>query len=291
MSLPRPPSLTQVCEHALQLPCSPALLPQLRCALKEEHGTAAEIDRLIRTDSALATATLRLANSAFYGAREPISTLEQAVLILGHSEIYRIASLTLVSRWETLHQESLPWEPGDYARHSLCTALATEVIAEARETTDPEVAYTAGLVCDLGKLVLAYVCAPYYPAVAAHAVQEVSTWEQAEQAVLGYDHGTIGARLLRAWRFPEPFALAAEWHLSPRAAPPDVMPLLAQLHAAKYVAVSLGSGVTEGGFLFALQGGFLLEAGFTAEFLEEVMLEVRTRAAGRMGDRWSSGRF
>jgi HD-like signal output (HDOD) protein len=291
VSLPRPPSLDQLCEQALQLPCSPAVLPRLMAAVDEEHGTAAEIESIIQVDSALAAATLRLANSVFFGARQSVSTLSQAVLLLGHAEIYRLASLSLISRWENLHHEALPWEPGDYARHSLCTALAAEVIAEAHESTDPHVAYTAGLVGDLGKLVLAFGCASFYPEISAQAALQAGTWEEAERAVLGYDHAQVGARLLRAWRFPEIFAQATAWQFQPREAPPEAVPLLAQLHAAKYVAVSLGAGVTEGGFLFALQGSFLTEWGFTTEFLEEALLEVRDRAFRRMGDRLSVGLF
>ena len=291
MPAPRPPSFDEVCELALKLPCSPALLPQLIAALDSEHGTAGEIEGIIRVDSALAAATLRLANSVSFGARQSIATLEQAVVLLGHAEIYRLASQTLICRWEGLHRTALPWEPGDYARHSLCTALAAEVIAEASETTDSQVAYTAGLICDLGKLVLAFAGAEFYPAVSAHAAQQVGTWEEAERAVFGFDQAQIGARLLRAWRFPEIYVQATEWQFRPREAPAAAAPLLAQLHAGKYLAVSLGAGVTEGGFLFALQGNFLTEWGFTTEFLEEALLEVRERAFRRMGDRLSLGLF
>jgi HD-like signal output (HDOD) protein len=285
------PTLEQVCAQALKLPCAPALLPQLMAAVQEEESTAGEIERIIQLDSALAAATLRLANSAHYGTREPVESLEQAIVMLGHKEIYRLASLTMVSRWESVHSQALPWEPGEYARHALCTALAAEVLAEAGEKCDPQVAYTAGLVCDIGKLVLAFVCAPFYPMICAWARQDAHTWEEAERTILGYDHAEIGARLLRAWHCPEKFAQLVEFQLVPEEAPSGVLPLLADLHAAKYLAVSLGPGVTEGGFLFALHGAFLTEWGFTADFLEEAMIEVRERAVRRMGDRLSHGAF
>ena len=284
-----PPTLEEVCQRALKLPCAPTLLPRLIAALREEAGTVGDIERLITVDSALAAATLRLVNSAYYGVAEPVGSLNQAIMLLGQKEIYRLAAMTLNSRWETAHSDSLPWEPGDYSRHSLCTALAAEVIAEAAERGDPQIAYTAGLICDIGKLVLAYVCAQFYPRIAATAREAAGTWEDAERAVLGYDHTAVGARLLRAWKFPEHFAQAVELQSRPREAPADVVPLLAQLHAAKYVAVSLGPGVTEGGFLFALHGAFLTEWGFTADFLEEAMVEVRDRAVRRLGDRLSHG--
>ena len=186
----------------------------------QRTSTAAEIERIIALDSALAGATLRLANSAAYGGTAPVFALDEAILRLGQREIYRLAALVLVSRWESVHTKNLRWEPGDYSRHSLCVALAAEVVAESSERIDPQVAYTAGLVCDLGKLALAYVCAPFYPGISARCEAERCAWEEAEKWVLGYNHAEVGAQLLRAWHFPESFALVVEHQLNPPQAPP-----------------------------------------------------------------------
>ena len=91
-SLPRPPTLEEVCTTALRLPCSPVLLPRLIAALEQETSTAVEIERIIGMDSALAASTLRAANSAFYGARGGVAALDEANLLLGEKEVYRIAA-------------------------------------------------------------------------------------------------------------------------------------------------------------------------------------------------------
>lgn len=286
---PPPPLLDDLCARALKLPSGPALLPRLIAALQDAESTAHEIERIISLDSALAAATLRLANSAAFAAGEPVADLDEAILRLGQREIYRLAALALVSRWETVHHANLRWAPGDYSRHALCTALAAEVLAEATERIDPATAYTAGLIGDIGKLALAFLCAPFYPAISECCAVAPCTWEQAEKSVLGYHHAEVGARLLRAWRFPAPFVLAVEHQLDPAAAPEAVRPLLAHLHAAKYLAVTLGPGVTEDGFLFSLQGNFLGEWGFTRELLEEALVEVRARAVERLGDKLALG--
>ena len=124
--------------------------------------------------------------------------------------------------------------------------------AEASGGTDPQMAYTAGLVCDIGKLAIAYACAEYYPRISERTVRGTCTWAEAERAVLGYDRIQVGARLLRAWRFPEKFARAVELQAHPERAPAELAPLVAHLHAARYLAVSLGPGVTaDGTALFA----------------------------------------
>ncbi len=284
----RPPSIEQVCKKSLSLPCAPSLLPRLATALRSDDSSSYEIENLISLDSSLAAATLRLANSAAFG-RGGIDSLEGAILRLGAKEIYRLAALVLVSRWEIGSGSLLRWEPGDFSRHALCVAIAAEVLAEATERLEPQIAYTAGLVCDLGKLALAHSCAEFYPAIRSDCAERKCTWEESEKKILGYSCTDVSERLLKAWKFPAAFVGAAQFMARPNEAPADVVPLLAHLHAAKYLAMSLGPGVTEDGFLVTLPGNFLREWGFTQEMLEEAMPVVLSRAVDRLGEKLSTG--
>jgi HD-like signal output (HDOD) protein len=163
------------------------------------------------------------------------------------------------------------------------------VLAETSERIDPQTAYTTGLVCDLGKLAVAHACAAYFPAIRTHCATRGGAWSQAEREVLGYTHSEVGARLLKTWSFPEVFALATEFCERPADAPPSAQPLLAHLHAAKYVATSFGPGVSEDGFLFELNTPFLMEWGFTPELLQETMAIVHERAKQRLQDKLTHG--
>lgn len=283
----QPPTLEQVCERALRLPCSPALLPRLVSVITAVDSSADEIAQLIMVDSALAAATLRLANSAFFSTNVKVETVADAVIRLGQRELYRLAALALVSRWET--SSGGPGDPGDFCRHAICTALAAEVLAETSERVDPQTAYTAGLVCDLGKLAIGHACASFFPALRAHCTNRACTWAQAEREILGYSHAEVGARLLRAWNFPDALVAAAEFCECPKLAPAESLPLLAHLHGAKYVATSFGPGVSADGFLFELDTEFLLEWGFTPELLQEAMTIVHERARERLRDKLTHG--
>ncbi|HEY4300145.1 MAG TPA: HDOD domain-containing protein [Candidatus Didemnitutus sp.] len=284
----QPPTIEHVCEKALRLPCSPALLPRLADALQSDESSALEIERLISLDSSLAVATLRLANSAAFG-RGGIETLEGAIFRLGAKEIYRLAALVLISRWELGAQTSLNREPGDFSRHALCTAIAAEVLADRTGRLEPQSAYTAGLVIDLGKLAMAHSGSAFYPAVQAMCVGKKCAWEQAESAIFGYNHGDVSVRLLQAWKFPERFVAAARYMLRPMEAPAEALPLLSHLHAGKYIAMSFGPGVSEDSFLTTLHGSFLQEWGFTAEIMEQAMPIVLERASARLGEKLTQG--
>lgn len=268
------------------MPCSPALLPRLITVLVSPDSSAEEIAEIIKVDSALAASTLRLANSAYFSSGGAAETISDAVIRLGQRELYRLAALALVSRWES---GSSRGEPGDFCRHALCTALAAEVLAETSERIDPQSAYTAGLVCDLGKLAMAHACAPFFPAIRTHCALRGGTWAAAERELLGFSHAEVGARLLKAWSFPAVLATATEFCERPGEAPAEALPLLAHLHAGKYVATSFGPGVSEDGFLFELNAPFLVEWGFTPELLQETMSIVHERAKQRLQDKINHG--
>lgn len=288
MSANIPPTLDKVCDAALKLPCAPSLLPRLALALQSDSTSAQQIERLITLDPSLAASTLRLANSAALG-RGNVETVEEAVFRLGAKEIYRLAALALVGRWETTLGNGLRWGPGDFSRHALCTAIAAEVLAGTTERLDPQLGYTAGLVCDLGKLALAHNCQEFYPAVRVCQEQTKCTWEQAERTVLGYHHADAGMRLLKAWSFPEIFIVVVEHQFQPASAPAEALPLLAHLHAAKYLAAAMGPGTLEEGFKTVVHGGFLREWGFTQETLDAAMPIVLEKANARLGERLTEG--
>lgn len=286
MSDAAPPSLAQVCERALSLPSSPALLPRLSSVLQAADSTADDIAAIIKLDPALTASTLRLANSAYFSGAEPAATVSDAVVRLGQQELYRLAALALVSRWES---GSGHLDPGDFCRHALCTALAAEALAETSERVAPPTAYTAGLVCDLGKLAVAHSCSACFAAIRGHVARQGGSWAEAERAVLGYTHADVGARLLQAWSFPPVLQAAAQFGEHPAGAPDEARDLVAHLHAAKYVATSFGPGVSEEGFLFEFDAAFVQEYGFTAELLQETMAVVHERAKRRLQDKLTHG--
>ncbi len=281
----KPPAFDEVCARALQLPCSPTLLPRLTAVLAREDAGADELEAVIRIDPALAGSTLRLANSAFFSAATPVETVGEAILRLGQREIYRLAALSLAGRWMITAADGYRWEAGDFCRHALCRAIAAEHLADHTQLADPGLAYTAGLVGTAGKLAIAYACAPWFGDIRRHQVDHACTWVEAEHAILGYDYPEIGAALLTRWKFPPSLVAAAQFQLRPAQGPADLQPLLATLHAAHYLATSMGIGVSEDGFLIEIDGALLLNFGFTPELLTGALPAVLERAVDLLQDR------
>jgi len=145
-------------------------------------------------------------------------------------------------------------------------------------------------VCDLGKLaVAAFPAAPIFDAIRTEQARAGGSWLAAERLVLGYDHTQVGTRLLETWRFPSGAGDGGAVLLSTLQAPSESRALLAHLHAAKYLAISFGPGVAEDGFHFELNEPFLLEWGFTSEFLQEMLPVVWNGRQARLREKLTHG--
>jgi HD-like signal output (HDOD) protein len=265
-------------------------MPRLIAVLEDQNSGAEDIERIIQLDTALSASTIRLANSAYFGAGRVVSSVAEAVLRLGQREIYRLAALALVNRWGAgPAREAYGGDPGDFCRHALCTALAAEVLAERMGRVDPQVAYTAGLVCDIGKLAVAYACLRHFPEIRTRQAATSCTWAQAERHVLGYDQTQVGARLLSSWRFPKILVVASEYCNRPSEAPEEARDIVAHLHAAKFLATSFGPGVSDEGFLVEVSDDVLSAAGFTPSVLEAALPIVLERASSRLHDSLTHG--
>jgi len=283
-------TLAEVCEKALRLPCSPLLLPRIIEVIARDDVSVEELERVIRLDPVLASSTLRLANSAYFSSSDSrVELLEEAIQRLGLKEIYRLAALSIAGRWMTTAGDGYRWEAGDFCRMALVTAVAAEFLAEKMNQVDPRIAYTAGLVHEIGKLAVAYSCGEHFAAIREHQRTTGCIWLEAEKKVLGFNYAEAGSELLNRWKFPPTLVAVATFNPPTSRAPADCMALLVHVHAAKYLATSMGAGVAEDGFLFELNAPLLMEYGFTTTILESALPEVLARSSCLLQENLSHG--
>jgi len=268
------PTLADVVAKAGALPSAPWLLPKLMELLANADSAADHVETLIRMDAGLATGTLRLANSAYFTNAMPCDTLSDAIMRLGFREIYRLASTKIASGWLNAPVEGYGWEPGDLYRHSLTVAVAGDLLAKETGAVEPEIAYTAGLLHDIGKLALAYGCGPQFEAIRQYQSKEHCPWRAAEQQVLGFDHTDVSEMLLTTWKFPKSLQQVVKFYPRPSAGAPEYAMLVTHVHAAKHLALCLGTGVGEDGFQSEVEEDSLRSSGLDPEALERLLPAV-----------------
>ncbi len=225
----------------------PQSTTRLAGLLAGEDWAMPDISRVIRLDEALTGRLLGAANSALSGAREEITSVEAAIMRLGAGSVLALA---LASSVRKSFQSDLPaygLDEGALWRHSVATALAVELARPYCRRSIPPQAFAAGLLHDVGKLVLARHLTPAVLAV-MHRVQNDDGFVgfEAESAVLEVHHAELGAVVAENWGLPESIAVGIRFHHSPLEAPSDTGRLLCNL-VGMADAVASRAGAPGGG--------------------------------------------
>ncbi len=198
------------------IPSLPAILLEIKKEAESETSSIKAIGKLIAKDMGLTAKILQLANSAFFGIRGPVSTVEQAVNFLG---LETIQALILVAHVFSQFSEKdlATFQIACLWEESLETgALAREVAkAEGCAPFETEQAYTAGLLHDMGILVLAANCTDRFSAIHAEAVAKKKTVWELERAEIGITHAELGAYMLGLWGLSDPIVEAVAYHHRP----------------------------------------------------------------------------
>ncbi len=205
--------LDEVLRRIHKLPSLPTVVMALLASMDQEEVNIDALAQKIAQDQALTAKTLRLANSSFYGMAHQVATIQEAIAILGFRTVRSLASTaaligTFAGSTHTRFDATPFW------RHAIATAVCARELA-AHLNLNPEHAYCAGLLHDIGRLVLATLFQPNYEATLAHRAQHDCNLLTAEQTVLGVDHAAVGHALTRHWKFPEELQQAVAAHHAP----------------------------------------------------------------------------
>ena len=187
-------------------------------SLDDENLDAAHLAKKIGQDPLLTARVLKIVNSPFYGVAGKISSLQEAVMVLGFSSVRRLA-LAVSLNGSFPMRGSGEADPRRLWRHSFCVALCAQALARLGRV-DPEPAFTAGLLHDIGRIALIAADPAHFAAVLAVRDRHADL-TAAEEAVLGFNHADFGARLLERWHLPKPLLRAVECHHRPDSAPTD----------------------------------------------------------------------
>lgn len=185
------------------LPTLPEVMTKILETVEDETSSAQDLTELLEQDHAISVRLLRMANSAFYGLRYPVDSIRRAVVVIGFDAVRQLALATSV--FDALsNREQFALDPEDFWMHSLGTAKAAQVLAKDRVTVEsPEGCFTAGLLHDIGKYVLALVLKDEYREIVLEAKEGNRALREVELEKLETSHGEVGQWIATRWRLPE----------------------------------------------------------------------------------------
>ncbi len=217
------------------LPSLPQAVLELNAALQSDDAPVDRIVSAVASDQALTLTALRIANSSFYGISRRVVSLRDAVQVLGVHTLAAAVNTAAVMR--CIGRPDCPgFDFDDCWRHAIATALCTRALAPARGL-DADAAYTAGLLHDIGRLVLAmHFAAPYSALLTQAALQDIPP-RTLEPEWLGMDHAAVGALVAEHWHLSPVIVQAIRAHHEPPA--DGACSLLDVLHVADNITHAL----------------------------------------------------
>lgn len=260
-------------------------LPPLRTSavrlsqlLADHTATPAHFAEVLDADPALTANLLRIANSAAYGARRKIESVQHALVYLGTLRVTELAASVSLS---SVVPRKLPGygltAQAVWVHSSTVGALAESLARAAGQRQS--LAFTAGLLHDIGKLAVGASLAERKREMLRGLGKEDQSMVELEAQLLGIDHGEVGAMLAQRWDLPEGIVQACQWHHRPSDCPVSEHQVLVDLvHVANVMAHSLGFGADVGGMARDLDEEALTRLGLDESKLELVVVESLERA-------------
>jgi putative nucleotidyltransferase with HDIG domain len=212
---------------------------------------------------------LKLANSVQFGASRNIDSISTAIALLGINRLFQVVVAQRAAKLLKNKMVGYDLVPKELLRHSVWTALAAEEFSRQLHLRTPDLLFTAGLLHDVGKVVLD----PYVAKMKVQLDEEsnvgTTTYQDVERAVLGFSHADIGAMLMQRWHFPKELEAMVRLHHDPVSAG-DYFEVTMVVHLADMLAYSSGVGTGIDGLKYRVCEDTKLLRGLTGRTIERV---------------------
>jgi len=197
------------------IPSSSFIVGEIIKAIYDEKSDAGDIAEIIERDPPLTAKILKTANSAYYGASKRITSLQRAVIVLGFDTIKEL--VTTITMVHTFFRPDAPHsvDRAGLWLHSVGVAKATQLLSRTLGLDRPDVAYTIGLLHDIGKIVIAMSFPESFARVIQYVKQKKCAIIDAERILLNVDHCMLGKILCDMWDLPEELSTAILYHHNP----------------------------------------------------------------------------
>ena len=263
------------------LPAMPQVASKVLELSSDPNTSAKQLQQVISDDQAMTARILKIANSALYSCSRKIKTLTEAIVMLGFNSI---RSLVVTSAARNLYntrtsqtglKERLLWE------HSIGCAFACRIMVSETKPAITEEAFLAGLMHDIGKLVLNIQTPEMFDQIVQVVYNENRSFALTEQEIFGFDHTHVGALLVNKWKLSPILEEVIRNHHNEAALSPEA-PLLLYLDLSNKLCHKLGIGFIEDPDLNLVECQSNQVLGFSAEFFDHITNQLQETLESEM---------
>jgi putative nucleotidyltransferase with HDIG domain len=225
----------EIVKQIQDLPSLPAVVMELLNSIDQEDIDINVLAKKVSHDQALTAKTLRFANSSFYGTQSKVTTIQQAITLLGVANVRNLITAAAISG-SFPENQCVGFNFKAFWRHSMATAVCAQLLARHLHVNS-DYAFTAGLLHDIGRLVIVTRFPQHYAAAIAYRIEQDCYMLEAERAMLGIDHVIAGHALAVHWHFSEVMQHAIVGHHEPENS--DGGALVSLIHVANSIVHAL----------------------------------------------------
>jgi putative nucleotidyltransferase with HDIG domain len=254
---------------------SVAAMRILELTAQADH-TLAEVIALVKNDAAITAKLLKIVNSPVYGLLEPATSLDRAISYLGENMVVSIVLEDTLGNYLHAPLQGYGSSSGDLWKHDLRTAIAAREIALLnRDACPPDIAFTGGLLHDIGKSVLSGFLQDQYQSILTElATKQLPDYLAGERELLGMDHAEVGYELAKNWQLPELIRTVIRHHHTPALAPEDSRIVVYAVHLGDIVAMMGGYGTGTDNLFYRLDQRYIDYLPIGPEQMGTLMLTV-----------------
>lgn len=234
------------------IPSLPHIFQEITNAIDDPNSSTSTIGEVISKDSGLSVRLLRIANSSLYNFPSSVETVSQAIIVIGIQQIRDLALGTMVIElFDGISPELV--DMNSFWRHNLGCGIAARILATHRRESNVERFLVAGLLHDIGRLVMYMKVPDKAKEALVKSKDKGELLYKMEREILGFDHGEVGAALLKYWKLPPNLAEAVQYHHTPLKARKPSDPCT--IHVADILTNALRLGSSGEHFVPPLQTG------------------------------------
>lgn len=270
----------EVLKDINKLPAISSVVTKVLEKLQKPDVNIAELAQEISKDPAITASVIKLSNSAYYRASKPIRTVGEALMTLGTKTVKEIVLLTAAKGILSQDLSSYQLEAAQLWTSSLLVAeLSSKIVQHKKLKIDKDLAFTSGLLCNVGKIVLSQFFAPVMMQLKADLKENKDPFPLLEKKYFGYTHMEVSQTLLQKWNFPPELVDVVTNYLDPESS--SVNPLLTSVvHIATILIVVSGIGIDIGGESVPISPFALSQTGITESDIETYFVHIPDLQAG-----------
>jgi len=249
---------------------------QLLKIVENEDYSLKEVVKIVEADASLTTEVLKIANSAAFFRGTPVTTVNRAVLVLGGMMVVGIAITASTAIIFQNPLEGYKSEAGEMWDHSLrCAVAARELTKSAKTSLPGGLAFTAGLLHDIGKSIISeFLVGETEKMTDSCQAGTASDYIEAERERIGTDHTEVGFSLAQHWGLPAMLCAAIKDHHNPKNSEEQFRPLVYAVHLADLISMMGGSGTGSDAMAYRIDTGYEDYFKVNNNSLQEVLITV-----------------